>query len=61
VAGQPARRRFTVRRMDAFVRWLLALAGDARPVSPPALVEAFEAQVARTRALYAADATPGGG
>lgn len=52
VDGEPDRRRFTVRRMDAFVRWLLALAGDARPVAPPSLVAAVEEQRRRTLALY---------
>ena len=56
VEGHPARRRFTVRRMDAFVRWLLSLAGDARPVAPPALVRAFEAQVRRTLDVHSVGA-----
>ena len=54
VDGVPSRRRFTVRRRDAFVRWLLALAGDARPVSPAGVVEAFEEQVRRAMDLYSA-------
>ncbi len=33
------RRRFSVRREDAFIRWLLALAGDAIPESPTSLVD----------------------
>ena len=49
----PRRRRFRVRRRDAFVRWLLALAGDARPVSPPALVADYRAALAAARAVYA--------
>jgi predicted DNA-binding transcriptional regulator YafY len=56
VDGHPARRRFAVRRMDAFARWLLSFGGDARPVSPPALVEELRDQATRTRALYASDA-----
>ena len=53
VEGSPLTRRFQVRRVDAFVRWLLAFAGDARPVEPPAVVREFEAQIARTLAVYA--------
>ncbi len=53
VDGAPLSRRFQVRRVDAFVRWLLAFAGDARPVAPPAVVREFEAQIARTLAVYA--------
>ena len=33
------RRRFVVRRRDAFARWLLSFGGDVIPVEPPALVE----------------------
>lgn len=53
VDGAPGRRRFTVRRQDAFVRWLLAFAGDARPVAPDDVVAEFEAQVRATLARYA--------
>ena len=34
VEGHPDRRRFRVRRRDAFARWLLSFAGDLVPVSP---------------------------
>lgn len=54
--GQPTRRRFTVRRQDAFVRWLLALAGDARPVAPDSLVRAYHEQARRALDTYARDA-----
>ena len=60
VEGDVRRRRFTVRRMDAFVRWLLALAGDARPLSPPSLVAAYAEQLHRTLALYEHDAEAAG-
>jgi len=53
VDGAPLSRRFQVRRVDAFVRWLLAFAGEARPVDPPGVVREFEAQIARTLAVYA--------
>src|SRR3954471_87598 len=42
IRGAPRRRRFQVRRLDVFARWLLSFAGDAWPVSPAALVESFE-------------------
>ena len=63
VDGAPGRRRFTVRRQDAFVRWLLAFAGDARPVAPDAVVADFQAQVRATLARYsdgASSGVPGG-
>lgn len=47
-----SRRRFHVRRADSFARWLLAFAGDATPVAPPALVAEYSGLVERTRALY---------
>ncbi len=56
VEGDPALRRFRVRRPDAFVRWLLSLGGELRPVEPPELVRAFAALVDRTLALYTAGA-----
>ncbi|HXE58313.1 MAG TPA: WYL domain-containing protein, partial [Gemmatimonadales bacterium] len=50
--GAARRRRFRVRRPDAFVRWLLSFAGGAVPVSPPELVASYRALVAGTLALY---------
>lgn len=47
-------RGFRVRRPDAFVRWLLGFAGEARPLAPPSLVAAYAAEVAAVRALYRA-------
>ncbi|MEO7648110.1 MAG: WYL domain-containing protein [Gemmatimonadaceae bacterium] len=46
------RRRFGVRRMDSFARWLLSFAGGAVPLSPPELVREYSSQLERTRALY---------
>lgn len=46
------RHRFAVRRLDAFVRWLLPLGADARPLSPPALVAEWERLATATLALY---------
>lgn len=48
----PALRRFDVRRTDSFARWLFAFAGEAKPVAPQALVDAYAAVVRETRALY---------
>ena len=46
-------RRFRVRRPDAFVRWLLGFAGEARPLAPSAIVAAYQAEVAAIAARYA--------
>jgi len=56
--GQPVeesetRRRFTVRRLDAFARWLLSFGGDARPVEPPELRAEYARAAAETIRLYA--------
>lgn len=53
VPGHPERRRFEVRRVDAFVRWLLSFGGDARPLAPAAVVGEYRDQVRDTAALYA--------
>jgi hypothetical protein len=52
VEGHPDRRRFRVRRRDAFARWLLSFAGDVVPVSPPELVADYQALVQATIAVY---------
>jgi predicted DNA-binding transcriptional regulator YafY len=41
-------RRFQVRRRDTFLRWLLTFAGDARPVAPLPVVNAWHALVTET-------------
>lgn len=56
VDGDATVRRFAVRRPDAFARWLLALAGDARPVSPPEFVARWTALLQATAATYAGEA-----
>jgi proteasome accessory factor B len=56
VRGAPRQRRFQVRRVDVFARWLLSFAGDTRPLEPPAIVEAFREAVRQTLAQY--DARP---
>ncbi len=52
VDGAPSQRSYRVRRPQAFARWLLTLAGDARPLSPSAVVSAWRDLAARTAALY---------
>jgi proteasome accessory factor B len=41
VEGYPDRRRFRVRRSDAFARWLLSFGGDLVPVAPSELVSEY--------------------
>ena len=53
VPGHPGRRRFAVRRIDAFVRWLLSYAGQARPLGPAEVVTAWEDERRAVAALYA--------
>lgn len=53
VRGHADRRQFQVRRLDAFARWLLSLAGDATPLSPPALVEEYRCVARATLEVYA--------
>lgn len=43
-----AHRTFAVRRRDVFLRWLLSFAGDAVPVHPPDVVQAWHALVQQT-------------
>ena len=52
VPDHPSHRRFRVRRMDPFVRWLLSLGGAARPISPPELVAAWRDQLQATLDVY---------
>ena len=51
--GDETRRRYRVRRRDSFARWILSLAGEARPVSPETLVNEYASLVERTREVYA--------
>ena len=57
VEGEPRRRRFIVRRVDSFARWLLSFGGDALPVEPGALVSEYTNLVERTRNVYASRAS----
>jgi hypothetical protein len=43
-----------VRRVEPFLRWVLAQAGEARVVAPDEAVAAWQRLVARTRAAQAA-------
>ena len=40
VDDAPNHRRFRVRRVDSFVRWIMSFAGEVVPISPPSLVRA---------------------
>jgi proteasome accessory factor B len=53
VAGEPDCRRFSVRRMDTFARWVLSFAGEAEPVAPPELVAQYRQLAGETLAAYA--------
>lgn len=50
VRGAPDHVRYTVRRREAFYRWLLGLGGDAVPLSPPDVVRGYRELAARTLA-----------
>jgi proteasome accessory factor B len=52
VPKYPERRRFSVRRQDAFVRWLLSFVGEVRPISPPAVVNVWNAELAVVASMY---------
>jgi proteasome accessory factor B len=57
--GQPVRgradcRRFRVRKLDPFIRWLLSLAGDAVPLEPPTVIAAWHAAMKKTLTTYGA-------
>lgn len=54
VAGEPARRAYRVRSIDRFVRWLMSLAGAAKPVSPPDIVAAYHDALRATLRRYEA-------
>lgn len=59
VAGDPSRRSFRVRRLDAFARWLLSFAGEARPVGPEALIIEVRRIANETLGVYQAITTEG--
>jgi predicted DNA-binding transcriptional regulator YafY len=53
VEGDERLRRFRVRRVDAFARWLLSFAGDLEPVSPAQVVDEYKGLVRETLAHHA--------
>ncbi|HET6577546.1 MAG TPA: WYL domain-containing protein [Gemmatimonadales bacterium] len=53
VPDHPDRRRFQVRRRDAFARWLLSFGGDMIPLAPRELVNEYAELASRTLAVYA--------
>jgi hypothetical protein len=61
VEGYPDRRRFKVRRREPFTRWLLSLAGEARPVEPQEVVDAWRLLARDVLALYEGDGQGTGG
>ena len=52
VDGDDTLRRFRVRRVDTFARWLLSFAGDLEPVSPAHVVEEYRGLVRETLAHH---------
>jgi len=48
IAGDPALRRFRVRRPDTFALWILGFAGDVRIEHPPAMVEQVQSLARET-------------
>lgn len=52
VPGKPAQRAYRIKSVDRFVRWLMSLAGSAKPMSPPELVEAYKHAVRDTLRRY---------
>jgi predicted DNA-binding transcriptional regulator YafY len=53
VEGDERLRRFRVRRVDSFARWLLSFAGDLKPVSPAQVVDEYAGLVRETLAHHA--------
>ena len=53
VEGHEHLRRFRVRRVDSFARWILSFAGDLEPVSPAQVVEEYAGLVRETLAHHA--------
>lgn len=52
VDGDPTARRFRVRRLDTFARWILGAGGAVLPLAPPELVREFTAQVEAAAARH---------
>ncbi len=58
IPEQDSCRTFTVRRFDAFTRWLLSTAGGLVPVSPPELASEYREMLTRIALLYMPDRIP---
>jgi predicted DNA-binding transcriptional regulator YafY len=52
VEGDPTARRFRVRRLDAFARWILGSGGAVIPLAPPELVTLYQGQAAAALRIY---------
>jgi len=52
VEGSEHRRQFDVRRPDAFARWLLSFGGDARPIEPAEVRDAYASAASATLERY---------
>jgi proteasome accessory factor B len=55
VIGAAGQRRFQVRRVDSFVRWLMSFGGEVVPMAPPNLCEQFRNVVSATLSGYERD------
>ncbi|HSG49965.1 MAG TPA: WYL domain-containing protein [Longimicrobiales bacterium] len=60
-AGGAQVRRFQVTQVDAFLRWLLTQQGEAEPLDPPEVVEAFRGLARQVAELYVGAAAGGAG
>ena len=60
VEGHADRRRFRVRRRDAFARWLLSFAGDLVPIEPAEVVDDYGTLVHDTLAHHTSARPPAG-
>jgi proteasome accessory factor B len=58
VEGLPDRRRFRIRRSDAFARWLLSFGGDLVPVAPREIVDEYHGLIRETLAHHETDRPP---
>jgi proteasome accessory factor B len=52
VAGSIDRRRFQVRRVDSFVRWIMSFGGDVVPISPVGLIDHYRTVLKTTADIY---------
>jgi predicted DNA-binding transcriptional regulator YafY len=59
VDGSATLRSFAVRRTHSFARWLMSFGGEAVPVAPEPVVDAYRTMVAATLRVYEARAAEG--